>query len=117
MTREEINEGNKMKTNKELVEHLNNLKILQTSSWDENVPEEIWDEYFKDNHEIVKYGLNVKTHRWYELSTTVIKLNGGFIGVISVTHCYNEKSTIEDMYHYLEFLEMKEVNQPTYVVL
>ena len=106
-----------MEKNKELVDHLNNLKILQTSSWDENIPEEIWDKYFKNKHEEVKTGLNVDKHRWYEVSTTVIHINDGFIGIHSVTNCFSEQSSIEDMYHHLEFFEMKEVSQPTYVKL
>jgi hypothetical protein len=62
-----------MKTNKELVEYLNNLKITQTSSWDENIPDEIWNEYFSHNFQMVKSGLYVDKHRWYETSTEVLK--------------------------------------------
>jgi len=42
-----LNKNENMRTNKEIVEHLNNLKIHQTSSWEENIPEEIWKEYFE----------------------------------------------------------------------
>lgn len=95
-----------MKTNKELVDYLNNLNILQTSSWEENIPEEIWNEYFKGKG--VTGGLNINKHRWYETSIDVYKINNGFIGIYSVTQCYSEQSSIEDMYHYLQFYEMEE---------
>ena len=104
-----------MKTNKELVEHLNSLNISQTSDWSEDIPTEIWEEQFKNNYHSVETGLNVDKHRWYELSTKVIKRNDGFIGVRSVTDCFNESSSIEDMGHNLEFFEMKEVSSITYI--
>jgi len=104
-----------MKTNKEIVEHLNSLNIAQTSNWSEDIPEEIWNEQFEDNHHVVATGLNVDKHRWYELSTEVISINGGLIGVRSVTDCFGEESSIEDMRHDLEFFEMKEVSSITYI--
>ena len=102
-------------TNKELVEHLNSLNITQTSEWSEDIPEEIWNEQFKDNHHVIAKGLNVDKHRWYELSTEVIKRNNGFMGVRSVTDCFSESSSIEDMCHDLEFFEMEEVSSVTYI--
>jgi len=106
-----------MKTNKELVEHLNSLNILQKYSWSEDIPDEIWDEYFENNKAILESGLDIDKHRWYELSTEVISINGGFIGVRSVTHCFSEKSSIEDMNYHLKFFEMEEKIKTTYVKL
>lgn len=100
-------------SNKELVEYLNNLKILQTSSWDENIPEEIWDNYF-ENSITVASELDIDKHRWYELSTEVIKINDGFIGVRSITNMYSEQSSYIDMYYTLEFFEMEEIPSVTY---
>ena len=105
-----------MKTNKELINHLNNLKILQTSSWDENIPEEIWHEYFECTYNEVAAGLNIDEHRWYELSTTVIRINSGFMGIRSVTKCFSEQSSIDDMCHKLEFYEMEEINVISYKI-
>ena len=105
-----------MKTNKELVEYLNNLKIAQTSSWDENIPEDVWNEYFKNKYESVEVGLDVDKHRWYELSTEVLSINDGFIGVHSVTDTFSEQSSIEDMYHHLEFFEMEEIKVTSYKI-
>jgi len=103
-----------MKSNKELVEYLNGLKILQTSSWDECIPEVVWNEYFECKYKTVDSGLDVDKHRWYELTTEVIEINGGFIGVRSVTDCFSEQSSIGDMGCRLLFFEMKEVQITSY---
>ena len=103
-----------MKTNKELVEYLNSLKILQKSIWDEDIPEKIWEEYFEDKYQTVASDLDIDKHRWYELSTEVIEINDSFIGIRSVTQCYSEQSSIEDMFHHLEFFEMMQVLKPSY---
>lgn len=100
--------------NKELVEYLNNLKILQISCWEECIPEDIWNKYFKDKHTIKEESLNIDKHRWYELSTEVIKINNGFIGVRYISNLYSEQSSYEDMYHTLKFFEMEEVPSVTY---
>jgi len=98
-----------MKTNKELVEHLNSLQILQTHSWNKCIPKEIWNDYFEDKCEEIELGLDVDKHRWYELTTTVLQINNGFISVRSITDMFSEQSSFEDMYHHLEFFEMEEI--------
>ena len=103
-----------MKTNEELVEYLNGLKIHQTSDWYECIPEDIWNEYFEDKFKVVDSELDIDKHRWYELSTEVLAINGGYIGVRSVTQCYSEQSSIDDMYHRLEFFEMEQIQTVTY---
>jgi len=99
---------------KELVEKLNELKILQTSEWQEHIPDEIWYQYFKENQ--VKHGLNVEKHRWYETTITVIQVANGFIGVRSITQVYSESSSIEDCFFTLEFYEMNEVTIKSYEI-
>ena len=59
----------------ELLEKLNSLKIAQKSiDWVENIPEEIYKEYLKDNYKELAWGLDVDTHRWYETSISVIEI-------------------------------------------
>lgn len=104
-------------SNKELVEHLNNLKIIQTDSWDENISEELWDKYFKDKYKTIDSGLFIDKHRWYETSIEVFKINEeGFIGVCSITDCFSEQMSIGDCSHRLKFYEMEEIMQPTYII-
>lgn len=106
-----------MKTNKELVQYLNSLNISQTSSWDEDIPEDIYQEYFQDKYETVESGLEVNKHRWYETSIEVIKINDGFIGINSVTDTFSEQSSILDMFFTLQFFEMKEVLVKSYEII
>ena len=104
------------KTNKELVDYLNSLKITQKNSWDEDIPENIWETYFKGKLKTIDAYLDVDKHRWYETSVEVLKNEKGIIGVRSVTDCFSEMSSIEDMFWTLTFFEMEEVLQPTYIV-
>jgi hypothetical protein len=102
-------------TNAELVKHLNELKIKQTSCWEECIPEEIWDKYFENKYKTVKENLDIDKRRWYESSISVIKINDDFIGIRSITNCYNEQSSFEDFCYILHFCEMEEVMKPTYI--
>ena len=102
--------------NKELIDYLNSLKIHQTSSWDENIPEEFWDKYFKGSWKQVASKLDVDKHRWYETSITVIKINDGFIGIRSVTDTFSDSMGIRDCDYILKFYEMEEVLKPTYII-
>ena len=93
-----------------LIEKLNGLKITQISGdWEENIHEEIWNEYFdKIIYEQVAFGLDVDTHRWYETSTTVVKLPDGIMGVNYITNMFSESQDYIDCYHTMEFFEMEE---------
>lgn len=102
-------------TNSELITKLNDLKIHQTSGdWQEDIPEDIYDEYF-ENAGAVASGLEVDTHRWYELSTSVVSVNGSFIGINAISNTFSESMGYDDVYHHLEFFEMKEVKVVSYV--
>ena len=92
----------------ELIEKLNGLQITQTSEWEENIPQEIWGQYFEGKMQKKAFGLNSDEHRWYEVSTNVVELLNGFMGVRTITKTYSEQSTIEDCMHTLHFFEMEE---------
>lgn len=99
----------------ELLSKLNEEKILQDSSWDESIPAEIWEKYFEDKWKTVDSDLDVDKHRWHELSTEVIEIYGRYLGIRSITQMYSESSSISDIYHHLQFFEMKPVQTITYV--
>lgn len=102
----------------ELIEKLNALKIIQKSmDWSENIPSEIWDEYFSKNHADVKYGLDVDTHRWYETSITVISIYGKLLGIRHISNLFSESSMCEDCFVTIHFFEMKEVQVTSYEIL
>lgn len=100
----------------ELLTKLKELKIIQTQGdWAENLPEEIWEQYFKGNFKEVKHNLDVDTHRWYETSISVIEIYGGLLGVRHITNMFSESQGFEDCYETIKFKEMKEVQTVSYV--
>ena len=101
---------------KELIQKLNDLKITQISGgWEENIPEDIWEQYFENiQYEEVAWDLDVDTHRWYETSTTVIRIDGIFMGINYITNMFSESQEYEDCFHYLEFMEMEEFSTVSY---
>jgi len=99
----------------ELLEKLNGLNIIQFSfDWAEDIPEELWEEYFENKYECVVTGLEVDKHRWYETSVTVIKINGRFMGIRSITDVFSEQMMCSDCYETIQFFEMKEISTITY---
>jgi hypothetical protein len=101
--------------NKELVEKLNELNITQHSiDWTENLPDEVWEDHFVDKFKEVENGLDIDTRRWYETSVTVLKINGGYIGIHRISNTFSESMMVEDCYHTLRFEEMREIQITSY---
>lgn len=103
----------------ELFKKLNESKIAQQYyDWDENIPEDIWNEYF-DNESVVilKRGLDVDTLRWYETSITVIKIYDQFLGIRHVSNIFSEYMGYDDCGYDLSFYKMEEVLLPTYEIV
>lgn len=87
----------------------------QTYGWAENIPDDIWNEYFKGKSLLkVATEIDRDIHRWYETSITVIKIFGKFLGIREITMLYSEPQSYEECFHYLKFYEMKEVQTVTY---
>ncbi len=103
------------KSIKELIDRLNNLKIHQRSiDWMEDLPDDIYQEVFKGKYTEVVDDLDVDTHRWYETSISVIGILDSYLGVRRVSNTFSESMCVDDVYHHLEFFEMKEVKTITY---
>lgn len=101
---------------KYLLAKLNSLAILQKEiAWDECIPEDIWNGFFKDNYKEVTSELDVDKHRHYEKSTSVIKIYGKFMGIRHISDLYSEQSCCEDCYINLSFFEMEEVKITSYI--
>lgn len=98
----------------EFVQKLNDLKIEDDGGWEDSLPTEIWEEYFKDKHKELTCGLDVDTHRWYELSTTVVEVDGSLLGIRHITNLFSESSSHSDIGHTITFMEMKEVMVKSY---
>lgn len=109
---------NKKQENKEvkdLIRKLNELDIIQTSfGWFEDLPDDIWEEYFKDNHQPVETGLNIDTHRWYETALNVYPVGDSFIGVQFVHNVFSESTELIDIFWTLRFYEMEPHTVTTY---
>lgn len=101
----------------ELIKHLNELKIVSTTEWEENIPDDIWDKYFNGTYHVVESNLNIDKHRWYETSIEVIRMDDDtLMGIESITDQYNEMSEYEDHYYTLKFYEMEEIPSFTYKI-
>ena len=98
-----------------LLEQLQNLKIQQNSSWDECLPEDIWNDHFKGNFIEKAKGLLVDQRRWYEISTEVIEIYGRLLGISSVTNLYSESMDTEDCGVEVCFTEFKAVESVSYI--
>ncbi len=99
----------------ELLEKLNGLKIIQKQiSWQECLPEEIWNDYFDGNFNEIKNGLNPDAHRWHETSTSVIRIYDKLLGIRHITNLFSEMSSCEDCFVTIEFFEMNKINVVSY---
>ncbi len=101
----------------ELLKILQGLNITQTEGeWSENLSEDIWKKYFvPSKYKIVRTGLDVDSHRWFETSTEVIKIYGRFLGISYITNLFSESMDYEDCNVPIEFFEMKKVQSIGYV--
>jgi len=101
----------------ELLKELNAAEIIQTAGdWEENIPQDIWEKYFKKNpYEEQASGINPDTHRWYEISTTVVKIFDRFLGIKYITKLFSESGGFEDCYVSMKFTEMDEIMQISYI--
>lgn len=99
----------------ELLAKLKELSILQTKGdWAENIPADIWEQYFEANFTEVEYNIDVYTHRWYETSITVIEIYGRLLGIRYITNMFSESQDFEDCYVHIEFMEMKKIQITSY---
>lgn len=98
----------------ELLSKLKSLKLKQTGVWEDDMPDDIYEEYFSD-FEILNSNLDPQRHRWCEYSTKVVKVQGGLLGIYSISNVYSENMGISDFEEHYRFFEMKEQVTTTYV--
>lgn len=98
----------------ELLSKLKSLKLIQTGVWEDDMPDDIYEEYFY-NCKVLASFAQPERHRWCEFSTTVIKVQGGILGIFGISKVYSENMSISDFHHQYCFFELKEQVTTTYV--
>ena len=101
---------------KELIKELNDLKIIQTSDWHEDIPQSIYEEHFEGEAFLVKSDINRYKHRWAETSIDVYRIDGELIGVHHISDVFSESMGYEDCDHILTFFEVEEIQETTYKI-
>ena len=77
---------------KELIDYVNSNGFY--SLW--NLENSLCYNNYKDLPKRVAYNLEIDNHRWYEISTSVYKLEDGFVGIRGVSTIYSEYMDAED---------------------
>jgi len=99
----------------ELLKELKDLNLTQKSiDWIEDLPVGIWNKYDKELTNPVKDNLDIDTHRWYELSTSVYEIDGRYLGVEHISNLFSEQMDCSDVYHTLSFNEMHPTTEVTF---
>lgn len=102
-------------TSKEIVTLINESKIIQDSSYDEQEFPEIIQTII-DQSKILTEGLDVDKHRWYETSITVYQYGNEIFGIQYVTDLFSEQSSFEDIYWTIYAYEMQEEKVISYKI-
>lgn len=101
----------------ELLNKLKESNLSQSSyDWIDDIPEDIYNEYLKDNHKEVASELDVDKHRWYETSITVIEVFGHYLGIRQISNMYSEMGDLDDICWSYNFLKMEQVQTITYKI-
>lgn len=98
----------------EMLEKLQSLNLKQSYGWENDIPDEVYYAYLSD-HKYVASNLDVDKHRWYEFSTQVIEVHGGYLGINCVSNVYSETMSISDVGAEYKFMEMEPVSITSYV--
>ena len=64
--------------------------------------------------EIVSEDIDVDRHRWYEISTTVYKVEDGYVGIRGISQIYSEYMSDKDCDYLCKAYEYEEVQTISY---
>ena len=95
-----------------LIEYLNDLNVIQNDYDFEDIPEDLWNMYFKN---CLAHGLDIEKHRWYETSVSVFETELGIFGIRHVHKTYSEEMSVSDIYWQYEFFKMNKTEVVTLV--
>lgn len=116
MTHEDCIKPNQPKMNKfsEMLDKLQSLNLSQAGSWEDDLPDNLYKEYFSDGYITLGENLNYDRHRWYALSTSVIQVQGGLLGIRGVCDVFSEEMSWSDVGNSYIFFKMKEKTVVSY---
>lgn len=70
------------------------IKVINEAK---ETPYSIYDaEFLIEYKEILAENVDLKHHKWYEISTTYYKLEDGILGITGVSHLFNERMSPSD---------------------
>ena len=95
----------------ELINYVNESSFYSLWEFEESLTDKGFNELKK-----VDEGLKIDRHRWYEISTTVYKVEDGYVGVRGVTRLYSESMMFSDCDYLCEASEYEEVPTISYRV-
>ena len=93
----------------ELIDYVNSNEFYSVYEFENSLT----DKQFKEL-KIVPKSIKVDRHRWYEVSTTIYKVDDGYVGVRGVTHLYIESIPYSDCDYLCEASEYEEVQTISY---
>ncbi len=73
--------------------------------------------YDKRGFDIIEDGLNVDKHRWYELTTQILKFGNWFISMRWISQMYSESNDYYDIGIYAKFKEVLRFEKVVYEYL
>jgi len=90
-----------------MLKELQSRSIKQTDWWGKSIPDDLWSKYFVGSgYEVLNDTLDIDQHEKYVISTVVIKMPRGLLGIRAVTQIFGKKKDYESCSHKLEFFEM-----------
>ena len=64
--------------------------------------------------DLVKEGVDVEKHRWYETSISIFRCSDGLLGIRLPSQLYSESSEWSSLYSGIEFYDIEEVMEIAY---
>jgi len=98
----------------EMLDKLQSLNLSQAGCWEDDLPDDLYEEYFSDGFTILEDNLDYDRHRWYALSTSVIQVQGGLLGIRGVCDVFSEEMSWSDCGNSYVFFKMKEKTVVSY---
>ena len=93
----------------ELIDYVNSNRFYSLYEFEDSLTDRQSKEL-----KIVPESIDVDRNRWYEVSTTIVKVEDGYVGVRGVTHLYSEGMTYSDCDYLCEASEYEEVQTISY---